>query len=63
MRSFVVLMKRNKIESPITTLTSNQGVNRRFEMENHKIVSREEWLAARKQHSIKEKEFPSCALN
>ena len=26
-------------------------------MENHKIVSREEWLAARKQHSIKEKEF------
>jgi len=26
-------------------------------MENHKIVSREEWLAARKQHSIKEKKF------
>ena len=26
-------------------------------MENHKIVSREEWLAARKEHSIKEKEF------
>ena len=26
-------------------------------MENHKIVSREEWLIARKEHLAKEKEF------
>jgi predicted dithiol-disulfide oxidoreductase (DUF899 family) len=26
-------------------------------MPNHKVVSRDEWLAARKQHSGKEKEF------
>jgi predicted dithiol-disulfide oxidoreductase (DUF899 family) len=26
-------------------------------MQNHKVVSRDEWLAARKQHLIKEKEF------
>jgi predicted dithiol-disulfide oxidoreductase (DUF899 family) len=26
-------------------------------MENHKVVSRDEWLVARKQHLSKEKEF------
>src|SRR6266852_8482687 len=26
-------------------------------MQNHKVVSREEWLVARKEHLVKEKEF------
>ena len=26
-------------------------------MQNHKVVSRDQWLAARKQHLIKEKEL------
>ena len=26
-------------------------------MQNHKVVSREEWLAARREHLLKEKEF------
>ena len=26
-------------------------------MQNHKVVSRDQWLLARKQHLIKEKEF------
>jgi predicted dithiol-disulfide oxidoreductase (DUF899 family) len=26
-------------------------------MQNHKVVSRDEWIAARKQHLIEEKEF------
>ena len=32
-------------------------------MQEHTIVSREDWIEARKAHLAKEKEFPSCAIS
>ena len=38
-------------------ISDSLSTNRRSNMENHQIVSREEWLVARKKHLAKEKEF------
>src|SRR5258705_10425255 len=49
-------MKRNKTAALSRGHVQTRG-KRRVEMSNHKVVSRDEWLAAGKQHLSKEKEF------
>jgi predicted dithiol-disulfide oxidoreductase (DUF899 family) len=49
-------MGRKEKEQPIADLVSSKGLRRR-QMESRKTVSHEEWIAARKQLLVKEKEF------
>jgi predicted dithiol-disulfide oxidoreductase (DUF899 family) len=50
-------MKRNKTDGPIAKSHDQSRGKKEVQMQNHKVVSRDQWLAARKQHLSKEKEL------